>query len=49
MDIIPIYELQSRLRAATIAGARLLPEDFRLRRAAEAVRPLAGASLVWKN
>ena len=49
MDIIPIYELQSRLRAATIAGARLLPEDFRLRRAAEAVRPLAGASLVLEK
>lgn len=49
MDIIPIYELQSRLRAAAIAGARLLPEDFRLRRAAEAVMPLAGASLVLEK
>lgn len=47
MDITPIYELQTRLRAAAIAGVRLLQEDFRLKRAAEAVRPLEGASPVF--
>lgn len=46
MDIAPIYELQARLRSAAIAGVCLLPEDFRLKRAAEAVRPLASASPV---
>lgn len=47
MDITPIYELRSRLRAAAIAGIHLLPEDFRLRRAAEAIKPLVSASSVF--
>lgn len=47
MDIAPIYELQTRLRSAAIAGVHLLQEDFRLKRAAEAVKPLEGASPVF--
>ncbi|MBO5144415.1 MAG: hypothetical protein J6C19_02625 [Lachnospiraceae bacterium] len=47
MDITPIYELQTRLRSAAIAGVRLLQEDFRLKRAAEALKALEGASPVF--
>ncbi len=47
MDISPLYELRARLRAAMIAGAGLLTEDFRLRRAAEAFAPLEQASPVF--
>lgn len=47
MDITPIYELQARLRAAAIAGVNLLQEDFRLKRAAEAIKPLESASPVF--
>ncbi len=47
MDITPIYELQTRLKAAAIAGVTLLQEDFRLQRAATAIKPLEGASPVF--
>lgn len=47
MDITPIYELKSRLRAAAIAGTSLLSEDFRLKKAAEGFAPLAGSSPVF--
>ena len=47
MDITPIYNLQTRLRAAAIAGVNLLQEDFRLKRAAEELKPLEGASPVF--
>ena len=47
MDLSPVYELQERLHTAIIAGANLLNEDFRLRRAAEAIKPLASASPVF--
>ncbi len=47
MDITPIYELRARLRAAAIAGTNLLAEDFRLKRAAEAIQPLEAASPVF--
>ncbi len=40
MDITPIYELRNCLRSAVIAGTNLLQEDFRLKRAAEAIKPL---------
>lgn len=43
----PVYELQARLRAAAIAGIHLLQEDFRLQRAAEAMKPLETASPVF--
>ncbi len=47
MDITPVYELRTRLRAVTIAGTNLLAEDFRLKRAAEAMKPLEAASPVF--
>ena len=47
MDLSPVYELQERLHTAIIAGANLLNEDFRLRRAAKAIKPLASASPVF--
>ena len=47
MNIAPIYELKSRLRAAAIAGTNLLSEDFRLKRAVEGFAPLAKASPVF--
>ncbi len=47
MDITPIYELRTRFRAAAIAGTGLLSEDFRLKRAAEAIQPLEAASPVF--
>lgn len=47
MDITPIYNLQTRLRAAAIAGVNLLQEDFRLKRAAEELKPLEGVSPVF--
>ena len=49
MDITPIYELRGRLRAAAIAGTNLVGEDFRLRRAAEAMAPLEKASPVFSK
>lgn len=47
MDIAPIYELRTRLRAAMIAGTNLLSEDFRLKKAVENFKPLASASPVF--
>lgn len=47
MNTESIYELQDRLRAACIAGTNLLSEDFRLRRAFEAFKPLETASPVF--
>lgn len=47
MDLNPVYKLQERLHAAIIAGANLLQEDFRLKRAIEAIKPLAAASPVF--
>ncbi len=47
MNTESIYELRDRLRAACIAGTNLLSEDFRLRRAFEAFKPLEAASPVF--
>ncbi len=47
MDITPIYELRDRLRTAMIAGTNLLAEDFRLKRAVEALAPLEKAAPVF--
>ena len=47
MDITPIYELRTRLKTAIIAGTNLLSEDFRLKRAVEAIQPLLAASPVF--
>jgi len=47
MDTGPIYELRERLRAAAMAGTSLLSEDFRLKRALEAFKPMEAASPVF--
>lgn len=47
MDIAPVYELRTRLRAAMIAGTNLLSEDFRLKKAAESFSALSAASPVF--
>lgn len=47
MNLQPLYDVKERLEAAAIAGTGLLGEDFRLRRAAEALKPLAAASPVF--
>ena len=47
MNTEPIYELRERLRAAAMAGTSLLSEDFRLKRAYEAFKPLESASPVF--
>ena len=44
MDVKPIYELRTRMRAAAIAGTNLLAEDFRFKKAAEAIKPLERVS-----
>lgn len=44
MDITPIYELRERLKAGAIAGTDLITEDFRLKRAVEAMAPLEAAA-----
>ena len=49
MDLQTIYELRERLEAAAIAGAGLLSEDFRLKRAVQQIGPLAEASPVFKK
>lgn len=47
MNLQPLYDVKERLEAAAIAGTGLLGEDFRLKRAAEALKPLAAASPVF--
>ena len=47
MDTGAIYELRERLRAAAMAGTNLLSEDFRLKRAYEAFKPLENTSPVF--
>lgn len=47
MDISPLYQLRERLKIAMISGSDLIAEDFRLRRAAENIRPLENVSPVF--
>ncbi len=47
MNLAPIYELRSRLRASMIAGTNLISEDFRLKRAVEEIKPLEALSPVF--
>ena len=47
MDTTPIFELRSQLRSAAIAGADLLSENFRLKKAVGAIEPLKDASPVF--
>lgn len=46
MELRELYELHDRLEAAAVAGVNLMEEDFRLKRAIEAVKPLSQASPV---
>ena len=46
-NLQPLYDVKERLEHAAIAGTGLLAEDFRLKRAAEALAPLAKASPVF--
>ena len=47
MNLQPLYEVKNRLGYAAVAGVSLLGEDFRLKRAAEGLKPLASASPVF--
>ena len=47
MNLQALYDLKERLEHAAIAGTGLLQEDFRLRRAVEALAPLAKANPVF--
>lgn len=47
MNLQPLYDVKERLEYAAIAGVSLLGEDFRLQRAADALKPLAAASPVF--
>ena len=47
MNLQALYDLKERLEHAAIAGTGLLHEDFRLRRAVEALAPLAKANPVF--
>ena len=49
MNLQALYDLKERLEHAAIAGTGLLQEDFRLRRAVEALTPLAAASPVFSK
>ncbi len=49
MDLQALYDLKERLEHAAIAGTGLLQEDFRLKRAIDALSPLAAASPVFKK
>lgn len=47
MNLQALYDLKERLEHAAIAGTGLLQEDFRLRRAVDALAPLAKANPVF--
>ncbi len=47
MNLQPLFEVKDRLEHCAVAGTGLLEEDFRLRRAADGLAPLASASPVF--
>lgn len=47
MDINTFYELRTRLYATAAAGCGLIAEDFRLKRALEAFKPMSEANKVF--
>lgn len=49
MNITPVYELRTQLRAAAIAGTSLLSENFRLKKAMENFAPLSSTSPVFSK
>lgn len=49
MNLQPLYDTKEQLEHAAIAGTNLLGDDFRLRRAAQDLEPLAAASPVFEK
>ena len=49
MNLQPLYELRERLESSMIAGVSLIGGDFRLARAVEQMKALAGASPVFQR
>ena len=49
MNLQPFYELRERLHVTVNAGVNLITEDFRLKRAAEAIAPFAKAAPVFQK
>lgn len=49
MDLKPLYELRERLKSSMISGVSLIGDDFRLARAVEQMKPLAGTSPVFQR
>ena len=47
MDVNTFYDLRARLYATAAAGCSLIGEDFRLKRAVEAFKPMAEANKVF--
>ncbi len=47
MNLQVLYDVKKRLEEAAMAGTALLSEDFRLQKAADALKPLASASPVF--
>ena len=43
----PFYELRTRLYASAAAGCTIIAEDFRLKRAVEAFKPMSEANKVF--
>ena len=43
----PFYELRTRLYASAAAGCAIIAEDFRLKRAVEAFKPMSEANKVF--
>lgn len=49
MNLQPFYDLRERLHTAANAGVNLITEDFRLKRAQEAIAPFAKTSPVFQR
>lgn len=49
MNLQPFYDLRERLHTAANAGVNLITEDFRLKRAQEAIAPFAKASPIFQK
>ena len=49
MNLSALYELKEQLEAAAVYGTGLMTEDFRLKKAAAQMGPLAQAAPVFKK
>ena len=49
MNLQPFYDLRERLHVVANAGVNLITEDFRLKRAVEAIAPFAKVSPVFQK